>query len=336
MKKFYAAMLFVMGSLMAQAQSPQFITATLVNGGPTFQRPNVGNPPSGLSIYSPTYHVFSFTAPVSGNYTFEANTPSIDNFGALYQGAFNPLLPLSNILRSDDGSSGNPGDNYFISRALTAGVTYILVSTSFYTGEYGSYQVKIEGPFSTPLPVEMSAFNASLSADGQALLHWSTFTEKNCSHYNIQRSVDGITFSNIGSLKSKSMNGNSDEVLEYIFSDANPGAINHYRIQQMDVDGKSTYSAIIRLENEKAYADVMMYPSPVANDLHFQFYNEKSSRAEIQVYDLQGRLVISENFTTADGMNQQHISLAKLQTGQYFVSLNSNGVVLRREMILKR
>jgi hypothetical protein len=196
--------------------------------------------------------------------------------------------------------------------------------------------VKIEGPFSTPLPVEMSAFNASLSADGQALLHWSTFTEKNCSHYNIQRSVDGITFSNIGSLKSKSTNGNSDEVLEYIFSDANPGAINHYRIQQMDVDGKSTYSAIIRLENEKAYADVSMYPSPVVDALHFQFYNEKSSRAEIQVYDLQGRLVMSENFTTADGMNQQHISLAKLQTGQYFVSLNSNGVVLRREMILKR
>ncbi|MBL7755355.1 MAG: T9SS type A sorting domain-containing protein [Chitinophagaceae bacterium] len=336
MKKIYSLLVLVMSGLVALAQSPQYFTATLVNGAPTFQRPNIGTPPSGLSTYSPVYHVFSFTAPVSGLYTFEANSPSIDNFGILYQNSFNPLSPLSNALRSDDGSSGNPGDNYYIARNLTAGTTYVLVSTSFYTGEYGSYQVKIEGPFTTPLPVEMASFQANLNEQAQVDLHWTTQTEKNCSYYMIQRSLDGKNFTDLARLNTKAVNGNSDQPLEYVFTDQQPEAVNLYRVLQFDIDGHSSSSAVLRIENETAFGQVNVFPNPVQDNLNVQFYQSKSNRTECFVRDFSGRIVWSETGTSKVGMNQFSIPMSSLQTGLYVVEFRSNGTALYQGIINKQ
>lgn len=336
MKKIYSLLLLLLSGLFAEAQSPQYFTATLVNGAPTFQRPNIGNPPSGLSIYSPVYHVFSFTAPVSGLYTFEANSPSIDNFGILYQNSFNPLAPLSNALRSDDGSSGNPGDNYYIARNLTAGTTYILVSTSFYTGEYGSYQVKIEGPFTTPLPVEMAFFHANLNEQAQVDLYWTTQTEKNCSYYLIQRSLDGKNFTDLSRINSQAANGNSDQTLNYSFTDLQPEAVNLYRVLQFDIDGHSSSSAIVRIENESAFGQVNVFPNPVYDNLNVQFYQSKTNRTEFYVRDLSGRVVLSENATTRVGMNQFSIPMNSLQNGLYVVEFLSNGTSIYQGIISKQ
>lgn len=62
-----------------------------------------------------------------------------------------------------------------------------------------------------------STFNkiAAQIVNGQLMVNWSTLTEANCDYYNIEASADGNTFTKIGTLKSKSIGGNSSSILQY-------------------------------------------------------------------------------------------------------------------------
>lgn len=73
--------------------------------------------------------------------------------------------------------------------------------------------------FSQALPVVFGAIQASFS-DGILNISWESIKEINNSLYNIEVSKNGIDFINIGSVKSKSNNGNSDEPIQYHFSRA--------------------------------------------------------------------------------------------------------------------
>jgi hypothetical protein len=81
--------------------------------------------------------------------------------------------------------------------------------------------------------------------------------EQNVAQYEIQKSTDGRSFLNIGTVASKG-NGQNN----YSFTDATYlKGIGYYRIRQVDVDGRSSLSAVVKLRgtNEKA---VSVYPVP--------------------------------------------------------------------------
>jgi subtilisin family serine protease len=122
---------------------------------PKFKRPNgPANPPTSLSstATSVCYGTKIFNVATSGTYTFEMTSASFtngsttndDGFFALYQTSFSATSPLTNVLQSDDDNGA--GYKPMFSRSLTAGTTYILVSTTYANGYTGTYTNKISGP----------------------------------------------------------------------------------------------------------------------------------------------------------------------------------------------
>ncbi|MBX7212583.1 MAG: carboxypeptidase-like regulatory domain-containing protein [Thermoflexales bacterium] len=97
-----------------------------------FHRPLTGNPPTALSGFGTDfyYDALPFKVGNSGIFTMTMYTAGNDGFYVLYQTAFDPSSPLTNALQSVDDTIGfDPR----ISRALTAGTQYILVSTAYFT-----------------------------------------------------------------------------------------------------------------------------------------------------------------------------------------------------------
>ncbi|MCH5719291.1 hypothetical protein [Niabella hibiscisoli] len=96
-------------------------------------------------------------------------------------------------------------------------------STRFYFSSVDLAGVKDPSPaafnlnFSTALPVVFGIITATLT-DEQLVINWQTLTEKNCSHYEIEASKDGIHFLQIGEVKTLAPGGNSDQALSYNFS----------------------------------------------------------------------------------------------------------------------
>jgi len=96
-----------------------------------------------------------------------------------------------------------------------------------------------------PLPVELISFRGKSTLEG-TLLTWQTATEKNNEGFEIEHSIDGRTWDNIGFTYG---NGTSNELNSYEFIHELPvSGINYYRLKQIDFDGQFEYSHIVNVE----------------------------------------------------------------------------------------
>ncbi|MES2587495.1 MAG: T9SS type A sorting domain-containing protein [Bacteroidota bacterium] len=130
------------GALTNIAQNTTFNSGTFSSGNPTFNRPSTYDCPNsfGTAVY---YNAYTFVPSTTGSYTFN-NTFSGDGYGLLYQTSFNPASPCSNFLLADD--DGNAGSDPRLTRNLTAGVTYVLVTTTFANSTTGNFSWQYTGP----------------------------------------------------------------------------------------------------------------------------------------------------------------------------------------------
>ncbi|HVU56514.1 MAG TPA: LamG-like jellyroll fold domain-containing protein [Puia sp.] len=105
----------------------------------------------------------------------------------------------------------------------------------------GSASNFVVSPLSVILPVVFTSFTA-VARDGQAYLQWQTGQEENSKEFIVQRSTDGINYSDIGSVAAA---GTSHTQRTYNYTDATPATgVNYYRIKERDLDSHITYSSI--------------------------------------------------------------------------------------------
>jgi hypothetical protein len=150
-------------TLVTDAVAP--MSGNLTGVTTVFQRPtNLTTLNAGTAF---RYNVHTFVAPTTGTYMIAGNWLTRDATGApifydghleLYEGSFNPLTPLVNLVGvDDDGLQVPPGTSVFNSSAmwlnLTAGQSYSAVATTFSSGSTGAvnpYTIYVAGPVPEP------------------------------------------------------------------------------------------------------------------------------------------------------------------------------------------
>ena len=171
-----------------------------------------------------------------------------------------------------------------------------------------------------PLPVKLTAFTARYSS-GKALLDWQTSQELNSDRFEIYRSIDGQEFIKVGSIKSA---GNSNFVRNYNFQDnisGNLGNNVYYRLKQIDIDGKSIFSSVVKLAlGAKSTFDV--FPNPFNGNFTVAFGAVKASTASLIIRNSTGNTVYSKTIYVNKGNNSVLINnLPTLGSGVYYISI---------------
>jgi len=158
------------------------------------------------------------------------------------------------------------------------------------------------------LPVNIAAFTAT-KRNMEVLLDWKTATEQNSAYFNVQRSADGTNFSNINVQQAA---GSSNAVKSYTYTDniAKQYSTIYYRIQEVDKDGKATLSAVRAINTGNI--GLSFYPNPAKTSVKIT----GSNIANVQVYDVQGKLVISHNAANAGNTT---LNISALSKGTYMV-----------------
>lgn len=170
----------------------------------------------------------------------------------------------------------------------------------------------------TPFPVEWLDFTGILLPNQQVQLNWATAQEFNNSHFNIQRSLDGIHFENIGKIEGK---GTVYEVSQYQFMDVKPQTgRNYYRLEQVDFNGTTDFSNVIEIFVQPSTAPLMVYPNPARDNIHFVL---PGTQANVQIYDLAGKLIYDIPFE-----NEIQVSLVNLPAGYYTYKIQNQSVDL--------
>jgi hypothetical protein len=188
----------------------------------------------------------------------------------------------------------------------------------------------------TPLGVAPVTF-ATISASWKgvkALINWKILTELNTKNYIIQRSVDGVNFSDIATVAAI---GNTTTELNYKWTAEHPlpGA-SFYRIKSVDYDGRLSYSQIVKLNKSTSkIPDLTIFPNPVKNGvLNLEFSKPVTGNFQIIIYDLQGRKVwegktvfqqSSKTIYLANQLSGGIYALVCIQPGKVFRQIFSVG-----------
>jgi Secretion system C-terminal sorting domain len=166
--------------------------------------------------------------------------------------------------------------------------------------------------FPALVPITLSKFDYILKSN-KVVLQWQTENETNSSHFEIERSADGIKFEKI---KNITASGVSNTAKQYEYVDENPLYINHYRLKQVDLNGSSTYSKILFVKVAEA-SPIKILENPIANNLNLRINLNASSVKLISIYDMMGRKVKSFSGLTS----YQNLDIAKLIGGNYLLQL---------------
>ncbi|RPD45153.1 T9SS type A sorting domain-containing protein [Paracnuella aquatica] len=172
----------------------------------------------------------------------------------------------------------------------------------------------------TVLPVKFTSFTAARNKANkqQVDLTWTTAQEQNNKGFYLQRKT-GNEWKDVAFVFSAAEGGNSSEALTYRFKDANthPG-VSQYRLLQVDLDGKATYSNIVSLMGDTPKSSVVIYPNPaVGGNVNLVFADGESAK-QVLVSDLSGRVVQqARNITTASH------AISGLKTGFYTIKVTN-------------
>lgn len=158
-----------------------------------------------------------------------------------------------------------------------------------------------------PLPIEWVSFDA-ITEGGKNNLRWTTASEKDNSHFDIERSTEGNTFHSIAQVK-----GNN-KPSSYQYTDAAPFTTSYYRLKQVDYDGTATYSKVVSVTNKGGKA-LKVYPTLVSNGI----LTVDGEGSDYAIYNIVGQQVQS-------GKTTQRLDVSTLAKGTYILKVGAEQV----------
>lgn len=274
------------------------------------------------------FHAYEHSRDLSGNTNW-----TIDP----YAGS-NPILGLGDditittddlpyVLRTD-GFFGSPLSSYLWndnstadSLEITAAGTYS-VNVSFPDG--CSIPDQIVVTVVAPLPITLTKFSVS-SVNCAPVLNWETTDASNFHRFEIERSTDGRSFSNIGVINF------NNSVDKYSYTDTKTGEGRYYyRLRLVDIDGKYEFSSIVSLRNNcGGLLDVT--PTVTSNAVQVTL-PAGYEKARVRVFSTMGQEM---KVMTNNNGNRRNLDLGALTPGYYFIQVN-NGSELKTFKIMKK
>lgn len=89
------------------------------------------------------------------------------------------------------------------------------------------------------------------------------------------------------------------------------------------------------IEDQQAIAITSAFPNPTSEKLNLQFTTAENANTTIQVIDITGRVIISNNYAAIEGINTVVLDFAPLATGYYTVML-TDGTNRSTTMVAKQ
>ncbi len=180
------------------------------------------------------------------------------------------------------------------------------------------------------LPVDQLTFSGALQSNSTTLLKWNTEHEISTAQFIIQRSTDGINFSNIGTVAAS---GNSSTVKNYTFTDNDAGdqqsLVLYYRLKVTDTNGSFKYSNTISVNLPVAKGAVTISPNPASNELKAIVLSPVTANASWEIIDNTGRAIITGNTLLKKGDNNLSVKISKLPAGVYYLHISANSIEIK-------
>ena len=178
-----------------------------------------------------------------------------------------------------------------------------------------------------PLPVTFEGFVARKMDDGTTKLLWNVAHEINVKGYFVETSTNGTNFQNIGYVTATGKNVYSLNYLDKI-----SGTV-YFRIKNVDLDGKTKYSAIIRLfSKETVLNNLQVYPQPAFEQVTVQ-HNKATEKAIFTLYSAEGKIILQK--LAMPNTQQTQINISNLNSGLYMLRFDDGNGKIQSKSVIK-
>ena len=232
--------------------------------------------------------------------------------------SFWDLLKVSNLYGGESGSG-------YITTGTT--ISGALVTKRSNLDAFSPYTKTVYDL--APLPVEL------IELDGQwdgndAHITWATASELDNSHFDVERSFDGVNYEYLNSVGSKAEGGNSSGILRYDYVDREARLLTEsevfYRLVQHDYDGDYEVLGPVILytyTNRFASGELNLYPNPSSSRTHIVKANAGRRTYQLQITNMAGQVVFASE---VDGVHLEEgysFDVSNMPTGMYVVRLSN-------------
>ena len=194
--------------------------------------------------------------------------------------------------------------------------------------------------FSLPnnyLPVELTTFTARVNGRNVEI-NWATASETGNVGFHIERNAGNNKWTEAGFLQGS---GTTSQQHFYSFTDKNlvPGKY-QYRLKQVDVDGKITYSSIINADVDipKSFNLSQNYPNPFNPTTRIDYQLPIDSKVRLELFSITGEK-IGDLINDLQPAGNYSITLGSasfrhLSSGVYFYRITAGSFISTRKLML--
>lgn len=178
-----------------------------------------------------------------------------------------------------------------------------------------------------------------LSASGEwqnlfPKLAWTTTNIQNVMYFNILRSDGKTVFENTGKLN---VNPIHKDIETFYFTDSSASdeqEIYYYKIEAIDMLNNKEQSDVIAVQKQIP-VDLRISPNPCKDKINLSFYGN-SGETEINLFDMTGKIVLSQNYEAKRGYNHVEILIpSNISEGIYLLQLNFKNQNQQEKSLLK-
>ena len=178
--------------------------------------------------------------------------------------------------------------------------------------------------------------------DGYSHVEWEVESEYNVSHYEIERSVTNTQ--GFKSINTTEFSGENKVKKAYSYDDyqLEKAGIVYYRVKQVDINGKYSYSDIVsvtvdqRSVSQANLLELSLYPNPIINGetLNIEL-NKRVESVSIDIYSISGSLVMTKKFdsdNTGLTQNAYMINLNSMELGNYIIMITADNELVSQQL----
>jgi len=304
------------------------------NSSGTYYMQN-GSPPT-LTSTSPANDAAGVLRNANINLNFsETVTKNAGNI-TIVRSSDNTVIETINVTSGQVTGSGtayvvNPSttlaSNTTFSVRITGGAFLDATNTEFPALTGNKYQFTT----GTTLPLFWLSTNAVFE-NGQVNISWRTTGELNTSHFEIERSADDVSYETIG--QTASINNAGEHPYSFADKDVQPGYTYYYRLKQVDIDGRFTYSSTLKVDiGGKRTATLRVSNNPVRTDMIMTILLAQAQTARLVVVNQTGATVLERKENLQAGETIMTVRTSNLSTGIYYLVLYAGRDKLRATLI---
>jgi Secretion system C-terminal sorting domain len=224
------------------------------------------------------------------------------------------IKKTNGIVEDCDPANNTSGTNAIITpTAVDYGSGFYLEFTTTSFSEFAALDINVV------LAVELKNVQANATGNSNKV-SWITASEKNNSHFIIERSANGENgWVNIGTVKGL---GNTSVETNYSFNDNGPLSISYYRLRSVDNNGKEEVSKVVSVYRKIGKLNIAkVYPNPTTSLMSVDFESTAKGTISATITDLLGRVVSNQQVIATEGFNRMDLDITNLAKGIYILGL---------------